>query len=267
MILHFVLREKGKHSMRIIGAIFALLLFSQSSRHVLSGRVVDSSGQPVSGSVVSSQLFNDLGGYSSVKTNSNSDGQFSLAADGKVVFVRKAGFVPFTHMLVRDEQQLRLILEPLSDLTTMHVQGCQEMYGVGSQLLTSRKVKPKGVTLYGEAHLYPVPDNATVEHKNDADYGAHIVSYPKDRKNHMVIYWGLLYIGDFPDIYLFDNVATFTERALSTGEDAEEIRGTLKDGNRFRWVGASRGVVFYRDVTPQAAEYFDRIIDRGCILD
>lgn len=82
----------------------------------------------------------------------------------------------------------------------------------------------------------------------------------------MLIFWGL-YIGDYPDIYLFDNAATFTERALSTGEDAEEIRGTLEDGNRFRWVGASRGAVFYRDVTPQAAEYFDRIIDRGCILD
>jgi hypothetical protein len=251
----------------MLGTIFALLLFSQSSRQVVSGRVVDTSGQPVSAAVVSGQLFNNLGGYSRVKTNSKPDGRFSLAADGKVVFVRKAGFVPFTHVLVRDEKQLRLVLEPLSDLTTMHVQGCRKMYGVDSQTLSLRKVKPKDVTLYGEAHLYPVPDNAAVEHTSDLDYGAHIVSYPKDSKNQMVIYWGLLYIGDYPDIYLFDNAATFTERALSTGEDAEEIKGTLKDGNRFRWVGASRGVVFYRDVTPQAAEYFDRIIDRGCILD
>jgi hypothetical protein len=253
--------------MRMIGAIFALLLFSQSSRHVLSGRVVDSSGQPVSGSVVSSQLFNDLGGYSSVKTNSNSDGQFSLAADGKVVFVRKAGFVPFTHMLVRDEQQLRLILEPLSDLTTMHVQGCQDMYGVDRQILSSHKFKPKGVTLYGDAHLYPVPDSAAVEHKSDVDYGAEIVSYRKGRKNHMLIYRGYSYLGEYPDVHLFDNVNEFTERALSTAENTEEIKGTLKNGHQFRWIGASFGTAFYYDVTSEAAEYFDRIIDKGCILD
>lgn len=253
--------------MRMMGAIFTLLLFSQSSRQILLGRVVDTSGQPVSAAVVSGQLFNSLGGYSSVKTNSNPDGQFSLAADGKVIFVRKAGFIPLTHMLMRDEKELQIVLEPASELKTLNVPSCQDMYGVDREILSSHKFKPKGVTLYGEAHLYPVPDNAAVEHQSDVDYGAHVVSSPKGRKNHMLIYWGFSYVGAYPDVHLFDNVVTFAERALSTAEDAEEIRGTLKNGHKFRWVGASLGSVFYYDVTPQAAEYFDRIIDKGCILD
>jgi hypothetical protein len=251
----------------MMGAIFTLLLFSQSSRQILSGRVVDTNGQPVSAAVVSGQLFNSLGGYSSVKTNSNPDGQFSLAADGKVIFVRKTGFVPLTHMLTRDEKQVQIVLEPVSALKTLNVPGCPDTYGVDRQVLSSHKFKPKGVTLYGEAHLYPVPDNAAVEHQSDLDYGVHVVSSPKGRKNHMLIYWGFSYVGDYPDVHLFDNVATFAERALSTAEDTEEIRGTLKNGHKFRWVGASLGSVFYYDVTPQAAEYFDRIIDQGCVLD
>jgi hypothetical protein len=253
--------------MRMMGAIFTLLLFSQSSRQILSGCVVDTSGQPIADAAVSSQLFYPTGGYTSVKTRTNQDGQFSLAADGKVIFVRKTGFVPLTHMLMHDEKQVQIVLEPVSELKTLNVPGCQDMYGVDRHVLSSHKFKPKGVTLYGEAHLYPVPDNAAVEHRSDVDYGAHVVSSPKGRKNHMLIYWGFSYVGDYPNVHLFDNVATFAEHALSTAEDTEEIRGTLTNGQKFRWVGASLGSVFYYDVTPQAAEYFDRIIDQGCVLD
>ena len=247
--------------------VLGLWITFQSSGPSLSGRVVDPGGQPVADAAVSSQLFYPTGGYSSVKTRTNQDGQFSLAADGKVIFVRKAGFVPLTHMLARDERQVQLVLEPLSELKTLHVAECQDTYGVDRQVLSSHKFKPKGVTLYGEAHLYPVPNNAAVEHQSDVDYGAHIVSSPKGRKNRMLIYWGFSYIGDYPNVHLFDNVVAFNERALSTAEDTEEIKGTLKNGHKFRWVGASLGSVFYHDVTPQAAEYFDRIIDRGCVLN
>ncbi|HEY2363722.1 MAG TPA: carboxypeptidase-like regulatory domain-containing protein [Candidatus Angelobacter sp.] len=253
--------------MRMFAAILGLFLVPQSSSPLLSGRIVDSNGHAVPDVAVLSQLFNPTGGYSTVKTHTNPDGQFSLAADGKVVFVRKAGFVPFTHVLARDERQVQLVLEPLSQLKTLHVAGCWDTYGVNRQVLSSHKFNPKGVTLYGEAHLYPVPNNAAVEHQSDVDYGAHIVSSPKGRKNRMFIYWGFSYIGDYPNVHLFDNVVAFTERALSTAEDTEEIKGTLKNGHKFRWVGASLGSVFYHDVTPQAAEYFDRIIDQGCVLD
>ena len=247
--------------------VIGLWITFHASGPSLSGRVVDPGGQPIAGAAVSSQLFYPTGGYTSVKTRTNQDGQFSLTADGKVIFVRKAGFVPLTHMLARDERQVQLVLEPLSQLKTLHVAGCQETYGVDREVLSSHKFKPKGVTLYGEAHLYPVPNNAAVEHQSDVDYGAHIVSSPKGRKNRMFIYWGFSYIGDYPDVHLFDNVVAFTERALSTAEDTEEIKGTLKNGHKFRWVGASLGSVFYHDVAPQAAEYFDRIIDQGCVLD
>jgi hypothetical protein len=247
--------------------VIGLWITFQASGPSLSGRVVDPGGQPIADAAVSSQLFYPTGGYTSVKTRTNQDGQFSLAANGKVIFVRKAGFVPLTHMLARDERQVQLVLEPLSELKTLHVAGCQDRYGVDRQVLSSHKFNPKGVTLYGEAHLYPVPNNAAVEHQSDVDYGAHIISSPKDRKNRMLIYWGFSYIGDYPNVHLFDNVVAFTERALSTAEDTEEIKGTLKNGHKFRWVGASLGSVFYHDVTPQAAEYFDRIIDQGCVLD
>ena len=247
--------------------VTGLWITFQASGPSLSGRVVDPGGQPIADAAVSSQLFYPTGGYTSVKTRTNQDGQFSLAANGEVIFVRKAGFVPLTHMLARDESQMQLVLEPLSQLNTLHVAGCRDTYGVDRQVLSSHKFNPKGVTLYGEAHLYPVPNNAAVEHQSDVDYGAHIVSSSKGRKNRMFIYWGFSYIGDYPDVHLFDNVVAFTERALSTAEDTEEIKGTLKNGHKFRWVGASLGSVFYHDVTPRAAEYFDRIIDQGCVLD
>jgi hypothetical protein len=253
--------------MRMFAAILGLLLVPQSSSPLLSGRIVDSNGQGVPDVAVLSQLFNPTGGYSTVKTHTNQDGRFSFAADGKVIFVRKAGFVPLTHMLTQDEKQVQIVLEPVSELKTLNVPSCQDMYGVDRQILSSHKFKPKGVTLYGEAHLYPVPDNAAVEHKSDIDYGAEIVSYRKGRKNHMLIYRGYSYLGEYPDVHLFDNVNEFTERALSTAENTEEIKGTLKNGHRFRWIGASFGTAFYHDVTSEAAEYFDRIIDKGCILD
>jgi hypothetical protein len=253
--------------MRMFAAILGILLVPQASSPLLSGRIVDSNGQAVPDAAVLSQLFNPTGGYSTVKTHTNQDGRFSLAADGKVVFVRKTGFVPLTHTLVRDEKQVLLILEPLSSPGIMNVQRCWDVYHVNSAVLSSHKFKPKGVTLYGDAHLYPVPDNAAVEHKRDIDYGAEIISYRKGRKNHMLIYWGYSYLGEYPDVHLFDNVNEFTERALSTAENTEEIKGTLKNGHRFRWIGASFGPAFYYDVTSEAAEYFDRIIDQGCVLD
>lgn len=83
----------------------------------------------------------------------------------------------------------------------------------------------------------------------------------------MGIHWGLFWIGDYPDVHLLDNVVEFTERALSTGENAEDIHGTLGNGQKFRWVGASMGDAFYYDVSSAAAAYFDRIIDQGCIHD
>lgn len=253
--------------MRMFAAILGLLLVPQSSGPLLSGRIVDPSGRPVPAAAVLSQFFNPTGGYGTVKTQTNQDGRFSLAADGRVVFVRKAGFIPLAHMLVRDERKILLVLEPLSAPGIMHVQRCRDVYRVDSARLSSHKFKPKGVTLYGDAHLYPVPDNAAVEHQSDIDYGAEIVSYRKGRKNHMLIYWGYSYLGEYPDIHLFDNVDKFTERALSTEENTEEIKGTLKNGRRFRWIGASFGPTFYYDVTSEAAEYFDRIMDQGCVLD
>jgi hypothetical protein len=131
----------------MIALVLGLWMAFQASGPSLSGRVVDPSGQPIADAAVSSQLFYRTGGYTSVKSRTNQDGQFSLAADGKVIFVRKAGFVPLTHMLARDEREVQLVLEPVSELKTLHVPGCQDIYGVDSQVLSSHKFKPKGVTL------------------------------------------------------------------------------------------------------------------------
>jgi hypothetical protein len=61
----------------------------------------------------------------------------------------------------------------------------------------------------------------------------------------------------------------FTERGwVSDGalEFGVDYSGTLKNGNRWRWIGDRRyDAVSYFDVPPKAARYFDRIIETMCV--
>jgi hypothetical protein len=254
--------------MRLLTII--LLSLIQGASPTITGHITSTDNQAIAGATVMSQRLNSLGGYSSVEAQTDSDGKFSLAVDGRVLFVRKAGFVPVTRILGSADKgpagrNVQVTLEPVSDDKTLYIPRCQKLYGVENRALVLRKFKPKGVILYGDSHLYPVPDNARVEHMSDNDYGVDDVVFRGNHKTRLRIYRGMMWIGFYPDIHLFDNAAEFSERALSTGENSEEIRGTLRNGNKFRWVGAFNGEIFYYDAPLAAAAYFDRIIDQGCL--
>lgn len=254
--------------MRLLTIILLSLL--QATGPAITGRITTTDGQAIAGATVKSQRFNSLGGYASVEVHTDSDGKFSLAADGKVLFARKPGFLPVTRILGSAdkgpaEKDVHVALEPISEARTLQIPDCREIYGVDRKALVLRKFKPKGVTLYGDSHLYPVPDDARVEHMSDIDYGTDDVFFRGKHKTRLRIYHGSMWIGFYPDIHLFDNVAEFSERALSTGENSEEISGSLKNGNKFRWVGAFNGEISYYDAPAAAAAYFDRIIDHGCL--
>jgi hypothetical protein len=254
-------------SMQMIAAILGLWLASQSTVPSLTGRVTTSDGQPVPGAAVITQHFNAGGGYGSVESKTLADGQFSLAAGGKVLFVRKSGYVPTSRILASDQDDLQVIMEPVSDARTMRVLACKDTYGFDRQTLKNSKLWPKGAQFYGDTHLYPVPQRLRVEDHNDIDYAFHVVFFPKGKKNRMLIHSGSLWGAYYPDLHFFENVMEFTERALGTGENAEEIQGTLKNGHKFRWLGGATSEISYYDVTPEAAAFFDRIIDQGCILN
>lgn len=247
--------------------VLLFLLAFQSGNPGLTGTVTTADGHPVAGAAVLTQEFNQGGGYGNVEVKTGEDGRFSTITGGKVLYVRKPGFVPLSRKLQPGETDLRIIVEPVSEERTMRIPGCMERYRLSGETLSNRKLWPKGMRFLGLWHVYPVPKSLHIKSRTDTDYGIHLISYPKNKKVRMGIHWGLMWGGHYPYLELYKNAATFTERALNTGENTEEIRGTLSNGNKFRWVGGRTSDAFYDDAPPEAAAFFDKIIDQGCFVN
>lgn len=241
-------------------------LFLQAPPSSLTGQIKTSDGQPVAGAVVVTQKYFPNGGFSEVKATTSEDGRFSILPGGKVLFVRKDGFVPLAHTLQPNQTQIDITLELLSREKTFFVPDCFETYGLTWKTAYNEKLRPKHIEFHGLGHIYPVPRSVLVERYRDEDFVTDFVIYPRRTKYKMVIHGGGLWGANYPRPDFFENLAEFSERALSTGEIGEEIRATLKNGHKSRWVGGMTSDAFYYNVTPQAAAFFDSIIDHGCKL-
>jgi hypothetical protein len=249
----------------VIGATL-LLLTGVALRAQLTGSVLSESGQPIADALVATQEFNPGGGYGRVEAHTDAEGRFHLEHSGKVVFVRQQGFKPLSYVLHDGESTLQLTLQRLTPADTLNLPSCSQMYQVKDPATPWKPAAPKGMVIYGFLHKFAVSKKVSARHKFDVDYGTHEFAYPGNKKEKLLAYSGAMWGGYYPDIDLFKNSVSFSERLVNTGEDTEEIRGTLANGHKWRWMGGATDEISYYDVSPQAAEYFDRIIDRVCMI-
>jgi hypothetical protein len=248
--------------------LICLITLAQSNPgDTLTGRVLGPDGQALVGAVVRTQHFFKGGGYDGREATTAPDGTFSLPSGGRVVFVRKSGFVPFTYMLRSREDALQLTLQPLGPDSIFNLPTCSEKYHVADEDLVRGKHVPAGIRLFGFSHLLPVPVKTKVKDYHDVDYGVHVISFPRNKKEHMITHDGPLWGAYYPFVDLLKNVTHVQERALSTGEDSEEMRGVLSNGHKFRWIGGRFDDAYYYDVSSEAANFFDHIIDQMCFSD
>ena len=167
-------------------------------------------------------------------------------------------------MLRPNEQALQLTMQSVSPDSTFNLPTCSDKYHVQDEDLVRGKQVPKDIRLLGFSHLLPVPVKTHVKDYHDIDYGMHVISFPRNKIEHMITHDGPLWGAYYPFVDLLKNVIHLQERALSTGEDSEEMRGVLSNGNKFRWIGGRFDDAYYYDVSPEAAIFFDRIIDEMC---
>lgn len=250
--------------MRTIALICLIALTQSNPGDTLTGRVLEPDGHGLAGAVVLTQHFFDTGGYNEPEVTTAADGSFSLPLGGSIVFVRKTGFVPFAYFLLGQEHKLEVTLHPVTSDSTFNLPTCSEKYHVQDQDLIRGRHVPKNVRLLGFSHLLPIPVEARIKNSHDIDYSKHVISFPHNKKEHMITHDGPLWGAYYPSVNLLKNVAHLQERALSTGEDSEEMRGVLSNGHRFRWIGGNFDDAYYYDVSPEAAEFFDHIIDQMC---
>lgn len=250
--------------MRTILLGFLITLAQSNAGDSLTGRVVGPNGQGLAGATVRTQHFFKTGGHNEPEVLTAADGTFTLPSGGQVIFVRKDGFTPLTYMLRSQDHAIQLRLQTQSPDSTFSLPACSEKYHVEDQDLVRGKHVPKGIRLLGFSHLLPIPVKTEIKNRHDIDYGVHVISFPHNKKEHMVTHDGPVWGAFYPPVDLLKNLTQVQERALSTGENSEEMRGVLSNGRKFRWIGGKFDDVYYYDVSREAAIFFDDIIDQMC---
>ena len=121
----------------------------------------------------------------------------------------------------------------------------------------------------GDRIKLPLPKNAVVKRGRDVDYSNYAIRFgPKKTPVWLEgIYGPTATSGAVPQDWLWLSVDV-TRRVWNFGDvKGVDARGRLANGNYWRYFGLYGESVKYYDVPPNAAVYFDAIIDNSCFAD
>ena len=115
---------------------------------------------------------------------------------------------------------------------------------------------------------FAIPRETKVkESEPDTDNWQVFVLFPDNRKMRMAIWSGPLLGGgpgyNAPESWYLDG-STVTER-IDSGTGTVDIRGAMPNGRHWRSVSWITDIASYHDVSNDAATFFDRILDSGCL--
>lgn len=233
-------------SIRIATTVLLLVLVAHSEDY-LSGTVKSPDGKPLGGVSVSDDR------KEVIKTDSQ--GAFRIKRTQPAFFFSLSGYEPVSVVPSKDQTELNVVMvESLG--RTWIVPDCKD-----------KTSQSPGLRL-----RFTIPKDAKIEVVTSSDYQKRIVWRPHGKKKEWLALWegGTVSMGHpIPDDFL--EAATFQERSISWqgagglgGGGAEDARGVMKSGGLWRWAGSLGQIAVYRDVSPAAATYFDKIIDSMC---
>jgi hypothetical protein len=235
-----------RRTIKITTAILLLATVARSEDY-LTGTVKSSDGKPVPGVLVSDYV------KESIKTDSQ--GAFRIRRTQPVLFLSLSGYEPLAVVPAKNQTELNVTLED-SATKTWVVPNC----------------KGRPSRSYGLRLRFTIPNEAKTKVVTDVDYQERLIRYRHGKKKEWLVLWDgpTVSMGHpIPDDFL--NAASFQERSISIenakqigGGGTEDARGVLKSGGLWRWTGSLGEVAEYRDVSPAAASYFDKIIDDMC---
>jgi hypothetical protein len=120
--------------------------------------------------------------------------------------------------------------------------------------------------MIGDRYLLTLPKRAKVKTGMDIDYSSYSISYGK-KKNRVWLseMFGPLVLGQIVPKDLIESSVKVTPRIWKRGDvTVSDKKGQLKNGNYWRYFGETGELIRYEDVSAEAAEYFDSIIDTVC---
>jgi hypothetical protein len=210
----------------------------------IHGRVVDESGQPLSGVLVRGGPNN---GLMRPDLKTDVDGMFSIDVDEALLRFSHEGYRPKTQTLKRSGEGARIELQPTDDLWR-------------PPYCPAETPSLRGFTMG-----FSVPPGTRIERGSDVDYGIASLRFGKAR---LALGFGPTWSWGMPAGIFLKDVVELTERDIRFADDPDalvaEYRGTRSDGTRFRWIGKVAETIEYDHVTKDEADYFDRIIDTLC---
>lgn len=229
-----------------IVTVVLLLVGPALGQNYLTGTVKSSDGKPLAGVSVYAR-------YGS--TTTDSQGTFRIKRTEPVFFFSRSGYEPLAVVPVKDQNELSVTMEQSAGKTWV-VPNCKD--------------RPPEST--GRQLRFAIPKEARVELVTDVDYRKRLVRYPRGKKKEWLALWdGATVSFGHPSPEDFLDATVFWERSI-TFENASEIgaigtedaRGVTKSGGLWRWAGELGEFAKYWDVSPEAAAYFDKIIDGMC---
>jgi len=218
----------------------------------VTGRVTDNHAQPIAGVMVAGTQELAAGGPREFRVWTDADGNYTLASVGQILFFRKNGYRPFTYQRTATETTLNVTL-PTED-SGWKVPRC-----TGEQQRQRR---------YGDRLLFQAPRSAKAKKSPpDADNWRVFLSFPGNRKEGLTIWSGPQLGGGFGYIapeQWYKEASTVLERGDSDS-GVIDVRGTAPGGRHWRSISWMTDIVWYHDVSAEAAQFFDRILDSSCL--
>ncbi len=220
----------------------------------LTGTVKSVFGKPLSGVKIYSRSENQLGPIGDFLATSDEHGYFNLLTPGKVVFLQLASFRPMAIVVSENQEHIDVVMES-AEGTGWLLPTCPN--GFDTESLVG--IGKLGIRL-------PVPPMALTEKSQGGHDFSHVIYYKKrSTPEALVYYWSWMAVG-FPSEELILTSSEFSIRSFGNGKyDGIDIRGISKDGTYGRFLGSGGMEVSYRNVSKEAAAYFDKIIGGLCI--
>jgi hypothetical protein len=215
---------------------------SQSTWYLV-GRVLSESGKPLAGiRLYNNRFFTDENGYYKIELP-------EFPYNGIAIRFRYPGFLTETKVIINSTiHKLDVVMHPGNNLWV------PKSCNLASD--TKKRVGWRMKVL--------VPENAKVEHSDDADTDTVRIFFSSDEGlQSMLLGRGPLW-GGSPPIDIFISSQRIVERELAGDKPGFDVGVVDEKGRRWRETGFFDESMSYDNVSEKAAKFFDAIIDSMC---
>lgn len=234
--------------------LFVFLVSSTALGQELRGRVVSTTGKPITGASVQPS-----GMLMSAITDSN--GEFALTdprmkyfwgQDGrKIVFVWALGHKVITRILEPSERSIEIILET-------------EM-GEKLSIPDCSKSVENGLREAGSFVRIVFPKNYKIKKNSNFEYSGFKINIRENKAESTLSSWTGVYSTTYPPRHLLLGSSTFEAKQNGLGLD---WKGKTTTGEYWRYVGGTVGVIdsfTYTTASERVAREFDKILGTMCV--